>query len=504
MEKKPKNLWKYTDTDKYQLHVTVSTVRTECADETIVYMEDLEKRKEAYGICGECNEPGTGEYWCQPCNAKRFKDNFKNWTSGNKNVDEFIQQSQLNAIHFLKYLEWIPFEKFQNITYIAEGGFGKIYSAEWSEGYIYYWDIENQKWYRYNQYNKYILKSLYNSSDICTEFLGEIKSYLQVYLEGIVPCYGITQNPNTKEYMMVLYYCEKGNLRDYLNESEFYINYKSKINKLLQIAKGLLDIHNAGSIHKDFHSGNILHDASFPFISDLGMCQPANKQSVKEEGIYGVLPYMAPEVLCGHQYTKAADIYSFGIIMNELLSEEIPFNDISHDQFLAIKIYKGFRPNISKDVPELLAELIIKCWDAETENRPTTKELYQLLVKWDDEINNIKSNYYDSDDSDDNYSENIENNQNNQNSEIYFQVKECDKIGKQKFKSRLNKNKSVNILTHPQAIYTSRLLNFKNLPKPVNSSNLSFQFNSDADHTIQSISSSVQLTELELNEFWQK
>ena len=40
-------------------------------------MEDLEKRKEAYGICVECNEPSTGWRWCQPCNAKRFKKNFK-------------------------------------------------------------------------------------------------------------------------------------------------------------------------------------------------------------------------------------------------------------------------------------------------------------------------------------------------------------------------------------------------------------------------------------------
>ncbi|CAB4438283.1 unnamed protein product [Rhizophagus irregularis] len=95
------------------------------------------------------------------------------------------------------------------------------------------------------------------------------------------------------------------------------------------------DIHNAGKVHKDFHSGNILLDNSYPFVSDLGMCRPANiKKSVKEEGIYGVLPYMAPEVLCGYQYTKAADIYSFGIIMNEFLSEEFPFiNNIPHDGF---------------------------------------------------------------------------------------------------------------------------------------------------------------------------
>ncbi|CAB4435096.1 unnamed protein product [Rhizophagus irregularis] len=451
MDEKPKNLWKYDK--KHQRYVTISTIgstiESENVDERIVYIEDLEKRRQAYGICGECKEPGTGVDWCQSCNAKRFKDNFKNWTSGNKHIDEFIQQSQLNAVHYRTFLEWIPFEKFQNVTYIAEGGF---------------------------------------------DFLNEIKSHLQIYINDVVQCYGITQDPNNKEYMMVLYYCDDGNLRNYLNKSKNYINYKSKIDELQQIARGLLDIHNAEKVHKDFHSGNILVHGDYPFISDLGMCQPANlKQSVKEEGIHGVLPYMAPEVLRGQQYTKAADIYSFGIIMNEFLSEEIPFNDIHHDEFLAIKICKGLRPTISKYVPKLLADLMIKCWDAEIKNRPTTKELHQQLKKWNDEIKKIKDG------------------DNSQNSEIYFQLKECDKIREEKFKNRSNEDKSKSFQTHPQAIYTSRLLNFKNLPKPVNSSDLSsFQFSSDANYTAQSTSANpisecldVQLSELELNEICQ-
>src|SRR6266542_1041306 len=93
------------------------------------------------------------------------------------------------------------------------------------------------------------------------------------------------------------------------------------------------------------------------YISDLGMCQLANKnneQLVKKGGIYGVLPYMAPEVLCGYQYTKAADIYSFGIIMNEFISEETPYNNIPHDHALTIKICKGIRPKISQDKTKLL------------------------------------------------------------------------------------------------------------------------------------------------------
>ena len=140
-------------------------------------MKDLEKRKEAYGICGECNEPGTGRTWCKPCNAKRFKENFKNWTSGNKNIDEFIQNSQLNAVFHNRRLEWIPFEKFQNVTYITKGGFGKIYSAELPEGLITYWDIENQKWKRFSNI-KVALKSLNNSSDISKDFLNEVIKFI--------------------------------------------------------------------------------------------------------------------------------------------------------------------------------------------------------------------------------------------------------------------------------------------------------------------------------------
>src|SRR5205823_14245675 len=141
-------------------------------------------------------------------------------------------------------------------------------------------------------------------------------------------------------------------------------------------------------------------------ISDLGMCQPANKeQSVKEEGIYGVLPYMAPEVLRGYQYTKESDIYSFGIMMNEFISEETPYSDIPHDHGLAIKICKGLRPKISQDTPKLFADLITKCCDAKTENRPTARELCQILDKWKKE-------------------------RGDKNTELYSQLKKCDKISK--------------------------------------------------------------------------
>ena len=221
---------------------------------------------------------------------------------------------------------------------------------------------------------------------------------------------------------------------------------------MTEFTRGLLDIHDAGKVHKDLHSGNVLFFNSVKndiglTISDLGMCQPANIVKDNKKGVYGVLPYVVPEVLCGSQYTEAADVYSFGIVMNEFMSEEIPYNDISHDQILAIRICNGFRPKISEDTPKLIADLIMKCWDAKTENRPTAYELYQILKKWNIECgNDVHSNY-----------------EIDGNSEIYIQIEECEKIRKIKSTNSSNENKSSNIQTHPQAIYTSRLFNFKNL-----------------------------------------
>src|SRR3954462_13021150 len=99
---------------------------------------------------------------------------------------------------------------------------------------------------------------------------------------------------------------------------------------------------------------------------------------------------------------------------------------------------------MSEDTPKLIADLIIKCLDAKAENRPTAKELFRILKKY---LNG-------KDDSD---------------SEINLQINECEKIRENKLKNRTNENKLKNLQTHPQAIYTSRLLYFKDLPEPVNS-----------------------------------
>ena len=117
-------------------------------------------------ICEKCHKV---------CNAIYFQRNFKNWTSGNNDIDKFIQDTQLSAHNDpKKALEWIPYDGFYNIKYIAKGGFDKVYRANWIDGNINYWDNYSQDWKSNNQNIIVNLKSLDNSENITLEFMNEV------------------------------------------------------------------------------------------------------------------------------------------------------------------------------------------------------------------------------------------------------------------------------------------------------------------------------------------
>jgi serine/threonine protein kinase len=96
---------------------------------------------------------------------------------------------------------------------------------------------------------------------------------------------------------MVMEYIPDGDIRRYLQDNQ--LTFKDKLDQLNHIAEGLKAIHEQGLIHHDFHAGNILNKRykhnNDCYITDLGLCRPVDK--INDGKIYGVLPYVAPEVL---------------------------------------------------------------------------------------------------------------------------------------------------------------------------------------------------------------
>src|SRR5919205_290402 len=85
-----------------------------------------------YDLCPECNKRYTGYGWCNKCDAGKFLKEGK--TSGNPEIDNLIYELQLKTKHYDEVLEWIPYDRFQDIKPIGEGGFANIFSATWLDG----------------------------------------------------------------------------------------------------------------------------------------------------------------------------------------------------------------------------------------------------------------------------------------------------------------------------------------------------------------------------------
>src|SRR6266498_1412399 len=118
--------------------------------------------------------------------------------------------------------------------------------------------------------------------------------------------YGITKNPITNNFVIIMKYYELGSLKDYMMKNFYDIKWNKKLNILKHIAKGLDHIHNQKIIHRDFH-GNILYENdSDVVISDLGISKSSIKSTDDDDNeIYGIISYMAPEILLGKKYTTA-------------------------------------------------------------------------------------------------------------------------------------------------------------------------------------------------------
>src|ERR1043165_8113170 len=206
----------------------------------------------------------------------------------------------------------------------------------------------------------------------------------------VVRCYGITKDPKTNNFAMVMQYANNGNLRQHINNNFNSLTWKKKLYYLYNIALGLKIIHKNGLIHHDFHCGNILNNNigngnTYSLITDLGLCKPSNIKSSQsgDKQIYGVLPYVAPEVLRGKESTQANDIYGFGIIAYEVCTGLPPYHDNAHDEFLAINICKGLRPKSNYKIPQLILDVIQQCWDADPSKRPEAEELSSLFFNLD-------------------------------------------------------------------------------------------------------------------------
>ncbi|RIB19361.1 kinase-like domain-containing protein, partial [Gigaspora rosea] len=166
---------------------------------------------------------------------------------------------------------------------------------------------------------------------------------------------------------IVIEFAQNSDLNCFLTKKANTLSWLEKLKLLYKISIGLNLIHQRKIIHRDLHSGNILiSQNSEPAIADLGISKPVNESS---DSIYGIIPYIAPEVFKERKFTEYSDIYSFGMIIWEVISGCRPFSDRKHDEYLILDILDGHRPKIPTNIPHELVEFMEICWHQDPKKR---------------------------------------------------------------------------------------------------------------------------------------
>ncbi|GES91831.1 kinase-like domain-containing protein [Rhizophagus clarus] len=299
-------------------------------------------------MCGE-KYPDRSFGWCKSCQIiKDLEKKIKDWTSGNEELDNLIREMQLkvNSNDDIIF-EWVPYNQFDNIEEIDKGGFATVYFAQWKNGPLSF-VLYNTKNYVRQQPNMTVaLKRLHDSQNITDKFLNEVKEYSIKQYNNILKIYGISQFPNTGEYIIILEYAKGGNFNKWMNNNYKVFTWTIKINILYNICNGLKHIHQKQIVHRDLHTGNILFFANSINFDDR------NILSISDMGLCG-------QIATGKQ----------------------PFANHVHDNLLALDICKGNRPEINEpEAPKWYVELMKKCWDSNPNNRPNFIEIFDRFYK---------------------------------------------------------------------------------------------------------------------------
>ncbi|KAF5270604.1 hypothetical protein FQA39_LY01342 [Lamprigera yunnana] len=213
-------------------------------------------------------------------------------------------------------------------------------------------------------------------------FAVEVRQLSRVDHENIVQLYGAsTKGPNI---CLVMEYAEGGSLFNVLHSTpRAQYCAANAISWCLQCAQGVAYLHAMKPkplIHRDLKPPNLLliMEGRKLKICDFGTAADKSTYMTNNKGSAA---WMAPEVFTSSNYTEKCDVYSWGIILWEVLSRRRPFYHLKGSAFTIMwAVHKGMRPPLIRSCPPPLEKLMKDCWDENPTNRPSMIKVVETMT----------------------------------------------------------------------------------------------------------------------------
>eukprot|EP01087_Luapelamoeba_hula_P003949 TRINITY_DN138_c0_g2_i1.p1 TRINITY_DN138_c0_g2~~TRINITY_DN138_c0_g2_i1.p1 ORF type:complete len:1696 (-),score=223.93 TRINITY_DN138_c0_g2_i1:132-5219(-) len=244
---------------------------------------------------------------------------------------------------------------------IGMGSYGVVYKAKWKGV-----EVAAKRFVKQKMSERHML-----------EFRAEVAFLSEMHHPNIVLFIGAcVKRPNL---CIVTEYVIQGSLKDVLSNKGIKLAWATRMKIAKGAALGVFYLHSLNPVilHRDLKSSNILIDENWNAkVADFGFARVRQDNATMTR--CGSPCWTAPEIIQGKKYSEKADVYSFGIILWEILTRQVPYKGHNYMN-VSLDVVNGVRPKLPGNTPKDFAQLITRCWSGEHKKRPSMEKVVRYF-----------------------------------------------------------------------------------------------------------------------------
>ncbi|KAF3323473.1 Serine/threonine-protein kinase HT1 [Carex littledalei] len=264
-------------------------------------------------------------------------------------------------------------EDLEDLRVLGSGAFGTVYHGRWRGTDVAIKRIQNSYF-------------TYQSSDkLLEEFWREAAILSKLHHPNVLAFYGVVKDGPGGSLATVTEFMVSGSLKGVLVHRDRYLDQRKRLMLAMDAAIGMEYLHAKGVIHFDLKCDNLLvnlKDPSRPIckVADFGLSK-MKETTVVSGGMRGTLPWIAPELLSmsSNKVSAKIDVYSFGIVMWEILTGDEPYAGLHYAQVIVGILNNTLRPPVPSSCDPNWKRLMEQCWAADPDQRPSFTEIASCL-----------------------------------------------------------------------------------------------------------------------------